>query len=105
MPSPRYQHDVKIETLEEGSLLLNIPLNDWNRPKGINVLILKISDNSVIKLIAFVHELIPLPIGVILSFLKLYCSLSLLTTCHIGVITIIKALVLQNIFYTIHKFN
>ena len=91
--------------LKTCSLLLDIALDDRNRPKRINVLILKVPDDPVIKLIALVHKLISLPIGVIFPLLKFHCGLSLLATCHIGVITIIKALVLQNIFDSIDEFD
>jgi len=96
VPTPWNQHDIQRLTIKLSGSLFDVPLNNWHRPKWINVLESEILGYSLVPLISFVHVFVSKCIWIIDTRLKLKfdTGLPLLAAGNIGMVAIVKALLL-----------
>jgi len=97
MSSSWYYHYFNFISIKYLSLLFNVALYYRNGPKWVNILKFEILSDFVVPQISIIEKLFSKLVWIIFTRreLKLYCSLSLLATRYVCMITIIKALSLK----------
>jgi hypothetical protein len=97
MPPSWNNHDLNFFSIKHLRFLFNVTLYYRNCPEWIYILIFEILCYLIVPQIPFIEKLFSKLIWIIPSrwILKLNCSLSLLATCNIRMITIIKTLCFQ----------